>query len=60
MICRLKESKDVNKYYNDSFKTFLDTHQNQRFKIINDYGNCVRLKGVNFLVTKDCIISEEN
>jgi hypothetical protein len=36
--------------------TWIEEHKNRKFYVIEDYGDKVRLKGVNFIVGKEFLM----
>jgi hypothetical protein len=49
---------DRSKYMSSEFLKWIDDHKDRQFYVMEDYGNCVRLKGVGFSVTKEFLSME--
>lgn len=64
MRAKVKTLEELNKiksfqHQNESFKDWCGEVQGKKFYVIKDYGNVLRLKNLNFLITRDYLELEE-
>lgn len=54
-VCCLKSLEKISEYYNDDFKLFISQNQERTFVILDSDEKAVKLKGVGFWISYDCI-----
>lgn len=64
MIATIKSIEELNTtnnfiHQNESFKEWCKENQGKKFYVVKDYGNVLRLKNLNFLITRDYLELKE-